>query len=392
MEDSLLVSLRSYQPRPDRDPLEDFVTEAFAWTLRAHPPIGSQFLSEIDRRADLPKGSVDEDGWEWDTQVDLKEGRADMLAMGDHRTYVYEHKVGQTAKAKQVDRYRRSLTADEVVTVLIMDAEWNYEGPQSAEVEEPDLCLTWPEVSKILEDKSEELGTADRVDDFRALLDHEGLGPRERLSEPDLRAVSRYQETIDHLTKLIKEVRLQQEEWEPVYDLLPDPWGQNQPEKRWSGTPPKYGRIALRLYEENNPNVNFGLIIDPDNIKFSLVDRNLGPDLAVFLHVPYSALSRGQYNELVKSQAYEDLRKRLAENSGAEWTASAPRSTDPEINKHHPLALQRPLARVVRGTQSVEDQRAEVLDALKEGVELFLKGGEMEKLRDKMLRYREENQ
>jgi hypothetical protein len=40
----------------------------------------------------------------------------------------------------------------------------------------------------------------------------------------------------------------------------------------------------------------------------------------------------------------------------------------------------------------VEDQRAEVLDALKEGVELFLKGGEMEKLRDKMLRYREENQ
>ncbi|WP_263835082.1 hypothetical protein [Salinibacter sp.] len=392
MEDSLLVSLRSYQPRPDRDPLEDFVTEAFAWTLRAHPPIGSQFLSEIDRRADLPKGSVGEDGWEWDTQVDVGEGRADMLAIGDHRTYVFEHKVGQTAKAKQVDRYRRSLTADEVVTVLIMDAKWNYEGPQSADVEDPDLRLTWAEVSKILGDKSDELETADRIDDFRALLDHEGLGPRKPLGEPDLRAVPRYKETIDHLTKLMKEVRLQKEEWESVYDLLDDPSGQSQPKKRWSGTPPRYGRIALRLYQDYNPNINFGLIIDPENIRTTLVDRNLGPDLAVFLHVPYGALPRGQYNELVNSQAYEDLRKRLAENSRAEWTAFAPKGTDPGINKHHPLVLQRPLAHVLRGTQSVEDQRAEVLDALKEGVELFLKGREMEKLREKMLRYREENQ
>lgn len=392
MEDSLLVSLRSYQPRPDRDPLEDFVTEAFAWTLRAHPSVGHQFLSEIDQRANLSEASEGEDGWDWSTQFDVGEGRVDMLAMRDHRTYVFEHKVGQTAKAKQVDRYRRSLSADEVVTVLIMDAEWNYEGPQSPAVEEPDLCLTWPEVSKILGDKSEELENADRIDDFRALLDHEGLGPRERLSEPDLRAVPQYQETIDHLTKLIKEVRLQQEEWEPVYDLLPDPWGQNQPEERWSGTPPTYGRIALRLYNENNPNVNFGLIIDPDNIKTSLVDRNLGPDLAVYLHVPYSSLARGQYNELVNSQAYGDLRKRLAENSGSEWTAFAPKGTDPGINKHHPLVLQRPLAHVLRDTQSVGDQRMKVLDALREGVELFLKGGEMEKLRDKMLRYREENQ
>jgi hypothetical protein len=390
MEDSLLVSLRSYQPRPDRDPLEDFVTEAFSWTLRAHPSVGSRFLSEIDQRADLPEVSLGEGGWEWDTQVELGNGVADMLARGKHRTYVFEHKVGQKSKAEQVDRYRRSLSADEVVAVLIMDAEWNYVGPPNDEIEEPDLCMTWAEVSEILEDKSEDLDTTDRVDDFRALLDHEGLGPREKLSEPDLRAVTRYRNTIDDLAKLIKEIRLQTEKWKPVYDMLPDPSRQSQPGKRWSRQPPKFGRIALQLYRDNTPNVNFGLIIDPDNIKTSLVDPNIGPDLAVFLHVPYSKLSKSQYDDFVSSPTYEDLRRRLAESSGDEWAAFTPKGTDPNINKHHPLVLQRPLSRVLRSTRSVEAQRTAVLKALREGVKLFLKGGEMEKLRGQVLRYQED--
>lgn len=393
MDDSLLVSLRSYRPRPDRDALEDFITEAFAWTLRSHPTVGSALLSEVDRRADDDDTSAAntwQGEWSWNTQVSLDRGIADMIVRGGDRAYVFEHKVWSVAKAKQVDSYRRSVQADEVTTVLITGARWNYEGPSQPGVEAPNVHLTWTEVSKILAEESNSLNDNKRIEDFRALLDHEGLGPRERLTEPKIRAITLYQDVVDDLVSLVQEIRAQTQSWSFAYELLPDPNGQNQPETRWTRKVPRYGRIALNLYSEITPNVNFGIIVDPDNIETELVDPGLGPDLAVFLHLPCGRLSEDQYREIETGQPYENFRKRLKDEADNKWTVFAQRGTDSRVNKHHPIVLQYPLARCLRGTSTVAEQRTAVLDTLREGVRLFLEGGELAKLREVITRYDED--
>jgi hypothetical protein len=392
MDDSLLVSLRSYRPRSDRDPLEDFITEAFAWTLRSHPSVGDALLADVDSRADKSRvetASNWEEEWNWNTQVSLDRGIADMIVRGGDRAYVFEHKVWSVAKAKQVDSYRRSVQADKIITVLITGAPWNYQGPSKPDVEAPDVHLTWAKVSKILAEESKSLEDSSRVDDFRELLDHEGLGPRECLKEPDIRAVTLYQNVVEDLISLIQEIRAQTESWSFAYELLSDPNGQNEPETRWTRKVPRHGRIALNLYSEFTPNVNFGLIVDSNNIETELVDRELGPDLAVFLHLPCGRLSKDQYREIGTGQPYEKLQKRLNEEAGKEWTVFARRGTESGVNKHHPIVLQQPLARCLRGTSTVEEQCTAVLDVLKEGVRLFLEGGEIAKLREEITRYEE---
>lgn len=384
MQDSLLVALRSYRPRPNRDPLEDFVTEAFAWTLRSHPSLGDALLLEVDDKAEVSKSRTGNGEWDWNTQVSLDSGIADMIVRGEHRTYVFEHKVWAEARAEQIDDYRRSIEADEVVSILITGASWNYVGAEESGIEAPDVHMTWAEVSEILADESDKVEDDSRVEDFRSLLDHEGLGPRERLTEPDIRAVTRYQETVDNLVKLMRELQAQKENWAFAYELLSDPTGKKQPETRWSRNVPRFGRIALNLYSEYTPNINFGIIVDPDNIQTELVERRLGPDVAVFLHIPYSNLSKKEYREIATSRPYAELRKRLNQNASGSWTVFAPRGTDPGVNRHHPIVLQRPLARVLRGTTSVDGQRSAVLATLKEGVRLFLEGGEVENLREEI--------
>jgi len=387
MKDSLLVALQSYRPRPGRNPREDFITEAFAWTLRNVPYLGNAFLEEINQQAGIPDSETGIFSSEWRTQEHVKNGTIDMMVKTPERTYIFEHKVGSPAHAKQVDKYRRSLSS-EVITILITASRWNYTGDADPDIPDPNVHMTWADVSTILEDYTDQMDHPSRIQDFRALLDHEGLGPSDPIAEPDLRAMVRYESTLDGLKRLIKRIQVRPE-WEEIYKILPDPdKKEGKPEQRWSRPPPKHGRIALRLYNDNSyPNVNLGIIVDPSNLGISLSERELGPDLSVFLHIPNGSLSTHQFNAIVAHGEYETLRSRLKDEGDADWTVVAPKGTSVK-NKHHPIVLQYPLAYVLRGTDSVPEQQQVVLEKLKSGVELFLSGGEIETLRSVVSQYR----
>lgn len=387
MEDSLLAALQSYRPRPDRNPREDFITEAFAWTLRNFPSLGTAFLEEINQRAGIQDSTVSSFSSGWCTQEVVANGTVDMMLRTPDRTYIFEHKVGSTAHAKQIDKYRRSLTG-EVTTVLITASPWNYTGDENPDILDPNIHMTWADVSTILEDHADQIDNPSRIQDFRTLLDHEGIGPREPVAEPDLRAMMRYKSTLNGLTRLIKGIKIRSE-WTEVYKILPDPdKEEGQPEKRWSRSLPKCGRIALRIYNDNSyPNINLGLIVDPSDIGIPLSKPDLGPDLSVFLHIPKGSLSTDQFNAVVAHDEYEALRSRLKGQGDADWKVVAPKGENAK-SKHHPIVLQYPLAHALRGTTSVEEQEQAMLDKLKSGVELFLRGGEIEALRPVVSRYR----
>jgi hypothetical protein len=50
MATGLLESLRKYRPREGKDPLENFITEAFSWILNNHLYFSEFFLIEIMKK------------------------------------------------------------------------------------------------------------------------------------------------------------------------------------------------------------------------------------------------------------------------------------------------------------------------------------------------------
>lgn len=381
MKDSLLVALRNYPASLDRDPLEDFITEAFRWLLSNHASVADVFLNEISTRTDKAGFDPTPKNTKWATQETFPKSRPDMIAEAGEMALVFEHKVHAAADHDQLMRHNEGLKHryPTGLLVLITSASWHYTEPA-------DVKMTWKDVYQCLDNAPTDNNEATRmVVEFLALLDTEGLGPREHLEEPQLRALTSHQETLDGLSKLIKEIKAQPSNWAFAYDKLPDLEGSREPGSKWSHNPPRYGRISLILYTEGNINIHFGILIDPSDINTGFVNDSIGPDIAVHLKIPWKWLSQKQYDRILRSDAYTKLVSRLNGENLGDWTLFEITS-DNSQNKHHPVVLQKPLAPVLRGTASVDDQRQVLTENLQDGVRMLLEGGEIGDIRERLLR------
>jgi hypothetical protein len=390
MTDSLLVSLSSYRPTKERRPIEDFITEAFAWLLRNHSAVGSDFLDVVDEKIGLPTDQRDDLNWR--TQVPVEDGIVDMVVHTRDRVYLFEHKAWGKATADQLYEYTRSFQGgnEEVVSVLTTGARWKYESPSQEDVDDPDLLWTWGDIHRFLDERIDITAKNDRIKDFLALLDSEGLGAQTLPTESDLRALPRYIDTLESLYRLLDVIKDSEKEWAFAYDLLPDSHGQQKPEPKWgrqtrSRSALLHGRIALNIYSEPEPGLRAGFIIDPTNIGTELSRE--GPDLAVFILLPKRDLG-SKYGRVVNDQAYKELCQRIENESTNEWTAHIRKGTEPEVNPHHPIVLQKPLATVLRGTSTIGEQREAIMDEFREGTKLFVKGNEMHRLRNVITEHR----
>ena len=73
----LLESVRKYHPRKGTDPLENFITEAFAWMLNDCPEFGTHFVNEILKNLDFP--DFDSNNIRWETQMNFDGVFPDMV-------------------------------------------------------------------------------------------------------------------------------------------------------------------------------------------------------------------------------------------------------------------------------------------------------------------------
>jgi hypothetical protein len=123
--DNIISRLFSYSPRPDRDPLEDYCTEALAWCLRNSETFRRKFLAieglecigdsqrTLDVHTQMRFHPIAEDEDEDEEMNICKSGGCFDLVIhpktGDDFVAVFEAKVGAPLRPDQMEIYRTHL-------------------------------------------------------------------------------------------------------------------------------------------------------------------------------------------------------------------------------------------------------------------------------------------
>ena len=140
LSQSLLVRLSTYRPREKRNPLEDFITEAFAWILNNDQKFAEYFVQKLDLIS-----TFNVSDYYFETQVsfiyedeETEEKnifRPDMvLKSGTKDQIIFEHKTWSHLHEKQLDNYRLSSSAQHLVLITAS----NYQHTQKS-----DNLLIW---------------------------------------------------------------------------------------------------------------------------------------------------------------------------------------------------------------------------------------------------------
>ena len=225
MPDSLFSALRKYAPSPDRDPLEDFITEALAWLLRRHEDLSWTFLEQV-------AGIVPDDGTvefvTWETQVSFEGGRLDMAADLGETGVIFEHKTWSQLAPGQLAKYRaygeKTWPAGNKVVLIT--------GQSDLHGQDPDKALTWTEVREVLSAWVTDSRAEDSlVKDFAQLLDEQGLGQRQHLTPRSLLSYYPAQSVVPTLCTLVRHV--EKRDWSLVKERIGWPDGSPKPRLRW---------------------------------------------------------------------------------------------------------------------------------------------------------------
>ncbi|MBH8566447.1 hypothetical protein I8748_30575 [Nostoc sp. CENA67] len=108
----------------------------------------------------------------------------------------------------------------------------------------------------------------------------------------------------------------------------------------------------------------------------------LGPDFSLILGFDINKLEKFEA-DFFNSEEYTKLRSRLKQNSGT-WDFQDQRFEVAKPNRWHPLHLRKPLAEVLRGTITFEEQVDRFILQGREVIELLLTGGELEALTNRL--------
>lgn len=350
-EDSLLVSLRRYRPKAGRDSLENFVTEAFCWLLRASPDMTTSLLEAVnerlpeDRRLSLPEEAV-----QWFTQHPLGGTRPDMVATWEGGFLVFEHKVWAALDDGQVITYRelaREHHPEATRRIVVITAN------AAQHSREADVCMCWHEIYKLLEQVREaaadELERA-RLQDFLALLAHEGLAPPAPISHQALRYYAVTRDLPGQLQKAF--ASLAKKPW-----LMPDGYACEFQSMR-------YGRVGLEFTRTEGklnwaPGIFLGCVLDGGDHGIS---HRVADALKLQLILDFNRPVHRAYPQMASYRGLcEDL---AAAASGSRWEFY--NHLDDRIashNAYHPLYLETPLLELLRGTLDTDEQQQRLFEA-----------------------------
>lgn len=348
----LFEALSRYSPKEGQTPLENFITEGFAWILNNYPDFGEFFLQDLEEKL-KERGrewSIENYGCEWRTQEDFDGKYPDMVCHfnGENKAIIFEHKTWSRLHQNQLANYKEyaKRNFDEYRVVLITATQQQHE-------QDPDLPLCWSDIYNLISDWEKRDNNELLFSDFQQLLKSEGLGPPAPISHTSIRY---YYETrdlkknINGLVERVKGREEQKKEWKKMIkkDL-------NISEKGHSG------RIGLELLSWEGC-IFVGVLVDGEDHKTEPIDRVKGPDFCLII-----SFSRSLHDFYTGEKSYKKLVEELLPkkvkllNDGWQFYNHLDDHNAP--NKYHPIHIRKPMLDVFCGTESGEDQEERFYEA-----------------------------
>ena len=383
MATGLFEALRRYSPREDRDPLENFITEGFAWILNNYRDFGEFFLQKLEEKLkdEGKEWSIGNYGCEWLTQENFNGKYPDMVCHfnGENKAIVFEHKtLGRDLDKDQLANYKEYACEnfDEYRIVLITATQQQHE-------QDPDLALCWSDIYNLISDW--ESNSEPLIKDFQQLLKSEELGPP-RI--PKYYEKIEFKKNIRALIEGVKEREEQKKVWENIIkkedyklSIL----------KNWRNYD-YFGKIGLELLSWPDEDSDFpnhgpgciivGILLDAKAHYTNLIDPDKGPDFCLIISFDDSL--HDFYNNKVPAykKLVEELSKKVAQlNDGWEFYDHLADSDAPRKNKTNPIYIRKPM-RDVLGTESCEDQEERFYEAASELIKLVAEEESFWELRD----------
>jgi hypothetical protein len=381
---NLFITLRARQPTQNRDPQEDYVTDAFAWLLQQEPLLCTEYVRLLDPRLDR----IDPSAVRWQTQCSLKTPagavvRPDLVCLiHGGPAIVCEHKVWSPLREDQLSDYRAAARVAwptrEVMTVLVTARARQHTQPATRR-------LTWADVHRLCKDHPDSGATGGLVRQFAGLLAHLGLGPPAPLAHDDLWAYysqSRVDAALPAILCAVAEmtgpggppaIRERLRRLRGTAGADGDPTLHVR-ERKW-------GRAGVTFDGPWTPGFFFGLMMDTTDHAVDLHPAGspaAGPAFVGILSFqPGHELAQG----FLGSTAFDALRSRLRGGAGR-WTFVDPHAEPGGgRNPWHRLFLAMPTAELLRGTTDHPEQVSRIVDAIGELTDLWLDGGELERWR-----------
>jgi hypothetical protein len=368
-ENDLFVRLRRYTPSEERDPLEDYITEAFCWLLSNHTRLAQALLAHMGlERLDASEAT-------WKTQVRTRVGVMDMVCSTPDEVVIFEHKTYSSLHNDQLLRYRAwgDEQRDGDSTVVLI-TPYTHDTSERA-----DINLTWGEVCTLLGDV--DLAAPAVRDSFVRLLMEEGFGPPAPVSHA---AILTYlpsvglERSLDALMERALEL-----DWSHAYDLMGTPMERRAPSRRPSRGTPRIqdGRIGIELEPSWRPGVFVGVVLDGQDHKVEPSQPSKGPDMCLILDLSNKPDFAKGRQAFLGSTEYADLLERLRHDPGRRFDVLDHLGTHPSPNPWHILFVRRPLVDVLAGTQNFDEQLTRFRDEAFAMVEFMFGAGELRALR-----------
>lgn len=349
MYESLLLNVSKYAASDKTSPIENFVTEAFAWLLKNDEDTREAILKLVQTKSSKkgPDYSNSPDDFDISTQMNFNGKFPDMVWKDNANDWVlvFEHKVWSELHEDQLYNYRQyaDVHYPNYELVLITARSWQH-------CQSPDIALCWYEIENALSDiKCKNEKQKWLIQEFHSLLKGNGLlsvSPIDPLSLNYYSAAKAIDSQLRNICDAFYSI-----DW-PLNSFLNFNM-RRKIDSRWERVGVEFTQYP-DLPEDlaRKPSVFMGFLQSGgDHLVTDLVER--GP--VATLIISFGQDTHSVYPNLA---TYKQLVAELQSNLEISKTWNVHDRTElPEYNKWHPIIIEAGLFQLFKDCNSIDSQQ-----------------------------------
>ncbi len=367
MADDLLVSLRKYIPREGKNPIENFVTEAFSWILKNNDSLAKLIIKKMLGHEVEIKGDI-----RCSTQVNFSGVYPDMLIEFDNKVIISEHKVWAELHDNQIENYRRHAEEnfDDFKIILITATPAQH----SSKATDVDLC--WSDIYEVIKSwnaTSEDSSSDTIVPSFLRLLRDEGLGPAEPIKFASIR-------NYNYVKNLPYEVK-------DLLTFIENKYGERLDKiiTEESRRQDAWGRYGFSFLAHWNPGLFIGFLLDEKDHRVEPIAGMSSPDFSLIVD-----FDKRYHSGYPKDETYLEFKKELKsiiDSTTYEWDMYDIANHGKGQNIWHPIHIRVPMSELFKGAEDIEMQTQRFFDYIEDLIPPILKLDTFKSMRSDVFTY-----